>query len=195
MLAGMTEQPPNRPAVLAGEILLPGASAETPGAAPTAAAQAALKAAQVLTSRATAAATLRAYKADWAHFAAWCAANGFIPVPAAPATIGAYLASLAESHAPSTIRRRLSALGKMHRFNDLPWNPGHGDIQGPLQGLLRSHGRPARQAAALSLAMLRQLLATCDQSKRGHRGRALLLFGFAGALRRHLLTANSRNSN
>ena len=109
-------------------------------------------------------------------------------MPAAPATIGAYLASLAESHAPSTIRRRLSAIGKMHRFNDLPWNAGHRDIQGPLQGLLRTHGRPARQAAALSLAMLRQLLATCDQSKRGRRDRALLLFGFAGALRRSELT-------
>ena len=163
MLAGMTDQPPNRPAVLAGEILLPGANAATPAVTPTAAAQAALKAAQALASRATAAATLRAYKADWTHFATWCAAHDFVCVPAAPATVGAYLASLAESHAPSTIRRRLSALGKMHRFNDLPWNPGLGDIQGPLQGLLRSHGRPARQAAALSLAMLRQLLATCDQ--------------------------------
>jgi hypothetical protein len=86
MLAGMTDQPPNRPAVLAGEILLPGANAATPAVTPTAAAQAALKAAQALASRATAPATLRAYKADWTHFAAWCAANGFIP---APATVGA----------------------------------------------------------------------------------------------------------
>ena len=68
----------------------------------------------------------------------WCAAHGFVPVPAEPATVGAYLASLAESHAPSTIRRRLAALGKMHRFNDLPWNPAHRDIQEPLRGLLRS---------------------------------------------------------
>jgi hypothetical protein len=34
---------------------------------------------------------------------------------AAPATVGAYLASLKDSHAPTTIRRRLSAIGKMHR--------------------------------------------------------------------------------
>ena len=127
-------------------------------AQPTDAGRTALAAAQALARNAAAPATLRAYRADWAHFAAWCAANGFVPVPAAPAIVGAYLASLAASHAPSTIRRRLAALGKMHRFNDLPWNAGHGDIQGPLQGLLRSHGRPARQAAALSLAMLRQLL-------------------------------------
>jgi hypothetical protein len=47
----------------------------------------------------------------------------------------AHLASLANSHAPTTIRRQLSALGKMHRFNDLAWNPAHRDIQGPAAGL------------------------------------------------------------
>jgi hypothetical protein len=57
----------------------------------------------------------------------------------------AHLASLADSHAPTTIRRRLSALDKMHRFNDLAWNPAHRDIQGPLQGVLRTHGRPVRR--------------------------------------------------
>ncbi len=157
--------------------------------APTAAGQAALDAARALGRNAAAPATLRAYKADWTHYAAWCAAKGFTPVPAAPATVGAYLASLKDSHAPTTIRRRLAALGKMHRFNDLPWNPGHRDIQQPLQGLLRKHGRPVRKAAALTLPMLRQLLATCDRTARGRRDRALLLIGFAGALRRSELVA------
>ena len=150
---------------------------------------AALARAQNLARGAAAANTLRAYRADWQHFAQWCAANGFVPVPAAPETVGAYLASLAESHAPSTIRRRLAALGKMHRFNDLPWNPAHHAIQQPLQGLLRQYGRPARKAAPLNLAMLRQLLATCDNSARGRRDRLLLLFGFAGALRRSELVS------
>ena len=165
----------------------PAAPAVLPALTP--AGQAALAAAQALARKATAPATLRAYKADWTHFAAWCAAHGFTPVPAAPATVGAYLASLADTHAPTTIRRRLSALGKMHRFNDLPWNPAHRDIQGPLQGALRTHGRPVHKAAALTLPMLRQLLATCDQSARGRRDRALLLFGFVGALRRSELVA------
>ena len=77
----------------------------------------------------------------------------------------------------------------MHRFNDLAWNPAHRDIQGPLQGALRSHARPPQKAAALTLPMLRQLLATCDASARGRRDRALLLFGFVGALRRSELVA------
>ncbi|HVE23538.1 MAG TPA: tyrosine-type recombinase/integrase [Acidocella sp.] len=121
--------------------------------------------------------------------AAWCAAQDFIPVPAAPATIGAYLASLATSHAPSTIRRRLAAIGKMHRFNGLLWNPAHQDIQAPLRGVLRAHGRPPKKAPALTLDMLRQLVETCDRSARGRRDRALLLLGFAGALRRSELVA------
>jgi hypothetical protein len=171
---------PNRALAAPAAILPPDAlDTAAPAALPalTPAGAAALAAAQDLARQATAPATLRAYKADWTHFAAWCAAHGFTPVPAAPKIVGAYLASLAESHAPTTIRRRLSALGKMHRFNDLAWNPAHRDIQGPLQGALRRHGRPVRQAAALTLPMLRQILATCDDTARGRRDRALLLFG------------------
>jgi integrase len=173
--------------VLVGEII--SVPPEHTVGAVTPAGQAALEVAEALARHAAAPATLRAYKADWAHYAAWCAEKDFIPVPAKPATVGAYLASMAESHAPTTIRRRLLAIGKMHRFNDLPWNAAHRDIQAPLQGVLRTHGRPVQKAAALSLAMLRQLLATCDASARGRRDRALLLFGFAGALRRSELVA------
>jgi integrase len=117
------------------------------------------------------------------HYAAWCAQMGFVPVPAAPATVGAYLGSLGD-RAPTTIRRRLAALSKMHRFNDLPGNPAHRDIQGPLEGLLREKSQAVDKAAPLTLDLLRALLATCDNSRRGRRDRALLLFGFAGALRR-----------
>jgi integrase len=163
------------------------AAADAPGPTPSGAA--ALAAARALARKSAAPATLRAYKADWTHYVAWCAAKNFVPVPADPATVGAYLAGMAATHAPTTIRRRLAAIGKMHRFNDLPWNAGHRDIQEPLRGLLREHGRPVQKAAALSLEMLRKLVATCEPSARGRRDRALLLFGFAGALRRSELVA------
>jgi len=175
------EIPPHRPesAVFStadGKILTPEGAA-------------ALDAARVLAKKSSADATLRAYKADWTHFADWCAVKGFVPAPAAPDVVGAYIASLAGTHAPSTVRRRLSALAKLHRYNDLPWNGAHGDIQGPLQGLLRQNRRTPEKAAALSLADLRRLVATCDRTPRGRRDRALLLFGFAGALRRSELVA------
>jgi integrase len=157
-------------------------------AALTEAGRVALAEAAALARNASAPATLRAYRSDWAHYAAWCATMGFVPVPAEPNVVGAYLASLTDK-APTTVRRRLAALGKMHSFNDLPWNPAHRDIRGPLHGLLRAQGRPVAKAAPLTLDILRQLLATCDVSARGRRDRALLLFGFAGALRRSELVA------
>ena len=86
--------------------------------------------------------------AGWAHYAAWCAQAGFSPVPADPAAVGAYLASLGATHAPSTIRRRLAAIGKLHRVNGLPWNPSHCAIQEALQGVMRTRGRPVQKTAA-----------------------------------------------
>ena len=46
---------------------------------PTEAGAMALAAAQALARKAAAPATLRAYKADWTHYAAWCAAAGLLP--------------------------------------------------------------------------------------------------------------------
>src|SRR5271157_5125866 len=134
-------------AVLAQEAAVVSRTTAVPDSRVTAG-EAALAQAQALARRAAAPATLRAYKADWTHDASWCAQAGFVPVPAAPATVGAYLASLGETHAPTTIRRRLSAIGKMHRFNDLPWNSAHRDIQEPLRPVATARtatakGRPA----------------------------------------------------
>ena len=50
--------------------------------------------------------------------------------------------------------------------------------------MLREHGRPVKKAAAITMPILRKLLDTCDFSARGARDRALILIGFAGALRR-----------
>src|SRR5271165_1685185 len=132
-----------------------GVSTDTAVADPrvTAAGEAALAQAQALARRAAAPATLRAYKADWAHYASWCAQAGFVPVPAAPAIVGAYLASLAESHAPTTIRRRLSAIGKMHRFNDLPWNPARSTAgRGRQTGMARHDGDCLRSGGRAVIA-------------------------------------------
>jgi len=187
----MASQPLVQTGAPPGPLLLPEPGPTALSATPvlTAAGQEALARAEEFARRAAAPATIRAYKADWTHYANWCADKGFVAVPAAPKTVGAYLASLATTHAPTTIRRRLAAIGKMHRFNDLPWNAAHRDIQEPLGGVLRDHGRPVEKAAALSLAMLRALVATCGPTARGRRDRALLLIGFAGALRRSELVA------
>ncbi|HYZ22265.1 MAG TPA: site-specific integrase, partial [Rhodopila sp.] len=65
-------------------------------------------------------------------------------------------------------------------------------VRHTLRGIHRQHGVPARQAAALTTAEIRQLVATCDDGLRGLRDRALLLLGYAGALRRAELVAIER---
>src|ERR1700710_1801211 len=88
----MEPTPPHRSLITRPEILPPAAGSTTAPAL-TSSGAAALAAAQALAKKAAAPATLRAYKADWTHFAQWCAAHGFVPVPAAPATVGVSFSS------------------------------------------------------------------------------------------------------
>jgi hypothetical protein len=79
--------------------------------------------------------------------------------------------------------RRLSAIGKMHRFNDLAWNAAHRAIQEPLQGALRPppSARHRRRHCHWQYASAAGHV-RCECA-RPARPRAAA-FGFAGALRR-----------
>ena len=137
-------------------------------------------------------ATLRAYRAAWNHFCKWCEEAGWPALPAAPETVGAYLASLSATHTTSTLVQRLAALSRVHRLASQPWPSAHPAIRNTLRGIQRKYGRPAQQAAALMTDELTRLVASCDGTLTGQRDRALLLLGYAGALRRSELVAIQR---
>ena len=59
--------------------------------------------------------TLRAYRADWNHFSAWCAAHEQASLPAIPETVAYYLTALAGSHKPATLVRRMTVISKAHQ--------------------------------------------------------------------------------
>jgi integrase len=114
-------------------------------------------------------------------------------LPAEPETVAAYLASLAATHTGGTLIRRLAALSRAHRLAGQPWPVAHPAIRNTLRGIQRTHGRPPRQAAALATDEVRRIVATCDSSTpAGQRDRALLLLGYAAALRRSELVAIER---
>jgi integrase len=129
-------------------------------------------------------ATLRAYTADLANFKAWCEAHGFQPMPAAPETVGAYLAAAGLGYALPTLRRRVAAIARAHRIAKQPLDTRHPAIRETLRGIARTHGEPARRSAALTTEEIRRLVATCGDDLAGLRDRAMLLICFAGALRR-----------
>ncbi len=142
---------------------LPAISMQAASRPVSAEALAALAAAMDFADQALSPATLRAYRAAWQHFCAWCDAAGWPALPAAPETVGAYLAALSATHTTSTLVQRLAALSRAHRLASQPWPSAHPAIRNTLRGIQRKHGRPARQAAALATEELTRLVRTCEQ--------------------------------
>jgi integrase len=129
-------------------------------------------------------ATLRAYRSDLANFKAWCGKHDLTPMPATPATVGAYLAAAAEGYAMPTLRRRVAAIARACRAAGHPLDTKHPAIRETLRGIGRKHGGPSRRSAALTTSDIKQLSEACGNTLAGKRDRALFLIGFAGALRR-----------
>lgn len=137
-----------------------------------------------LAEGARAANTRKAYSSDWRHFTGWCAGHGLVALPAAPATVGLYLAAHETTLSMATLTRRLSAIAVAHRMAGHPMDTRHPAIRDVLRGLRRAKGVAQDHAEALTVPLLRRLLATCGDRLIDRRDRALLLVGFGAALRR-----------
>ncbi|WP_460450919.1 tyrosine-type recombinase/integrase [Alsobacter sp. SYSU BS001988] len=130
------------------------------------------------------------YRKDCADFCAWCAAKGVRPVPAQPMVVLAYLIDVADRLKVSTPRRRLSAIRDMHRNAGHDLETGHAGFREAWRGICRTKGAPAAKKAPLLTTDLRRLVAALPaETLSGARDRAILLIGFAAALRRSELAA------
>ncbi|UKV76428.1 site-specific integrase [Burkholderia vietnamiensis] len=127
--------------------------------------------------------TRRAYRGDLTDFLHW---GGTIPCT--PTVLAAYLADQAPTHSPHTIARRLVGISRAHLSQGFA-DPARNDlVRTVLRGVRRQHGRPQRQAAPLLIKDLFTLLPVGADLK-SQRDRALILTGFAAALRRSELVA------
>jgi integrase len=123
-------------------------------------------------------------------FADWCVARGLRPMPAAPEAVAAFLAAEADREfRPVTIAKRAAAIAAAHRAQDEPNPCDSAAVAAVLPGIRRERGvRPLRKARPLEL--LARLLEPIDTATlAGLRDRAMLLLGFAAALRRSELVA------
>lgn len=138
--------------------------------------------------QAKAPATVRAYRSDWRDFTAWAAAHGLAALPAEPSTVALYLSALAGERKASTLRRRLSAISQAHKAaGHQP--PKDATLTLTWQGICRTHGTAETGKAAALTADIRAMVENLPSGMLGVRDRALLLLGFAGALRRSELVA------
>jgi site-specific recombinase XerD len=140
--------------------------------------------------------TRHAYEKDWADFAVWCSVRGFDPDTAVADDVARYVADLVgRGLALATIRRRLAAIAFAFRTMSRPSPTRDPLVERVVAGVSRVRGTGQRKAAPLLLDQLRQIVtyltvtATKRTAVRHRRDRALLLVGWAAALRREELVA------
>ncbi|WP_123060008.1 tyrosine-type recombinase/integrase [Roseicella frigidaeris] len=179
---------PEDDADLALETELFGTLVVPQGAARAEALRALAARAAVYATRARGEGTRRAYRSAWQAYAGWCRGLGRNPLAGDPETIAMYAVGRADAGlAVASLRVHLAAIQAAHRLAGVPLDPRDPRLAMVLEGIARSHGvRPRRRAAAAGPEALRLMLAACPPggTARGARDRAMLLLGFAAALRR-----------
>lgn len=134
--------------------------------------------------------TRRAYAADWALFSEWCRQKGVVNLPASSTVIAAFIADESKGSKPSTLRRRMAAIRKMHQVAGHP-NPCDNEaVRATMKGIERSYGVAQMGKAPATLAAIEKMVNACPPNTLdGLRSRAILLVGYAGAFRRSELAA------
>jgi site-specific recombinase XerD len=138
-----------------------------------------------------AASTRNGYAADFRLFDAWCHANGLAALPAVPAAVATYIALEAQRGIkPATLARRLAAIQYAHREagHEAPTDSGH--VRDVMSGIRNTMGvAPDRKAPATADRLGAMLACIPTDTLAGKRDHAMLLLGFAAALRRSELVA------
>ena len=134
-------------------------------------------------------ATLRAYRSDWADFAAFCGRHALTPLPADPATVALYVTDLARTLRPSTINRRVAAISIYHQREGLDSPTRDPRVREIMKGIRRRLTAATHEAAPARIGEVRRMIAHLPNSLAGRRDRAVLLVGFASALRGSELVA------
>ena len=128
--------------------------------------------------------TIRGYRSDWKDFCGWCDRRGTGPLPASPETVASYMADCAGRLKSGSIQRRLNAIAEAHKATGLESPTASGIVRNTFKGIRRTIGTAATQKAPALTQDIRAMVAAADEGRIGHRDRALILLGFAGAFRR-----------
>jgi integrase len=145
---------------------------------------AAHESARAYRSRAKADNTRAAYRSAVRAWCIWCDQHGVPSLPASPRDVAAFLAAGRDrGQAGNTLKLRAAAIRFLHRAAGLPSPTDTAEVSETMAGIRRDAPNPQKKRAA-TLTVLRELLVPIPDDVRGLRDRALLLVGFAGALRR-----------
>jgi integrase/recombinase XerD len=134
-------------------------------------------------------ATIRSYYTDVGIFVRWCEENGRTALPATVETVCSFLSGQGPALAPSTVRRRLYAIRKVHRLLNLSDPTWDEDINLTFRRIRRAKLTRPKQAKGLTLEYLTRFLAVQPETPWGLRNRAMLSLGYDLLTRRSELVA------
>lgn len=134
--------------------------------------------------------TRRAYASDWADFSQWCGRVGVLELPARPVDVARYLAELADDgRKVATIERRVAAIRYVHTSAGQEPPTGAEGVKALMRGIRRTKHQAKTRKAPATAEVLSKAVERLTGSLTDLRDRAILLVGFAGALRRSELVA------
>jgi site-specific recombinase XerD len=127
---------------------------------------------------------------DFELFRAWCAERRVSVLPASPESVAAFLAHEAERQVrPSTIGRRVAPIRYAHKLAGLPLPTDDERVRATMRGIRRSLGTARAKKTPATAERVIAMALMPGSRLADIRDRALLLFGFASALRRSELAA------
>lgn len=147
--------------------------------------------AQGYAEAASSANTRRAYAAGWTDFATWCEAKQLEALPADAAVVGLYLTDRASTLKLSSLRIRLVAISQVHKAAGHRLDTSAPQIRKVMQGIARTHGSAVRKVEAATIDVVRDTVRALAKRTglKALRDRAVVLLGFAAALRRSEISA------
>lgn len=135
-------------------------------------------------------ATRRAYASDFRAFSCWCRKKQLTNLPATSETLALFIsAEAAEGVKPATILRRMAAIRYAHE------SAGHISptreqlVTATNKGIRRSVSTAPEQKRPATVELVHKLVSHCPDTLVGLRDKAIILTGFAGAMRRSELVA------
>ena len=137
--------------------------------------------------------TMRSYYTDVEIFLHWCEGQNLVSLPASVETVCRFLEEQAPDRAPSTVRRRLYAIRKVHRLLRLDDPTYDEDINLTFRRIRRAKRTRPKQAKGMTRPYLDKFLAVQPDNSWGLRNRAMLLLGYELLTRRSELVALTIN--
>lgn len=130
-------------------------------------------------------ATIRAFKADFNTFIAYCQEHQAAPLPTHPSTVSNYIDHLSSGKFTSAyIRRILVSISSIHKLNRLEDPTKDCDVKLAMRRMHRKLGRSSKQVAAITRDILHTMLEATENDLRGIRDRALLQVAYDTLCRR-----------